>query len=147
MLRTTICGVLCAVLLPAVMTASDPCALLSKAEIAKATGLTVGAGEAGPAIPGTLGKCTWHAGATRVIVTLTDKPHMETTIKAQTQSGGSPVQGLGTSAVGIKAAGFTGGGYIVSVVDASGGFGVSILGAEGNRDRAIALAKIVASHR
>ena len=146
MIRTTICAVACAVMLP-VVAAQDPCALLSKADIAKATALTVGTGESSPPIPGTLGKCTWTAGATRVIVTLTDARHMDITIKAQTQSGGSPVQGLGTSAVGIKAAGFAGGGYIVSVLDASGGFGVSILGAQGNRDRAVALAKIVATHR
>lgn len=154
MIRATICSLACAALLPAIAPARsltapapDPCALLSKADIAKATGLTVGNGQASPPIPGTLGKCTWNSGATRVIVTLTDARHMEITIQAQTQSGGSPVQGLGKSAVGIKAAGFTGGGYIVSVLDGSGGFGVSILGAAGNRDRAIALAKIAATHR
>ena len=42
---------------------------------------------------------------------------------------------------------FTGGGYIVSVLDAKGGFGVSILGKEGTRDRGIGLAKIVESRR
>jgi hypothetical protein len=49
--------------------------------------------------------------------------------------------------VGIKAAPFTGGGYIVSVLDAKGGFVVSMLGNEGSRDRAIALAKIVEARR
>lgn len=49
--------------------------------------------------------------------------------------------------MGIKAAPFTGGGYIVSVLDAKGGFVVSMLGNEGSRDRAIALAKIVEARR
>jgi len=49
--------------------------------------------------------------------------------------------------MGIKAAHFTGGGYIVSVLDANGGFGVSMLGDEGSRDRAIALAKIIKTRR
>ncbi len=35
----------------------------------------------------------------------------------------------------------------VNVLDSKGGFGVSVLGKEGTRDRAIALAKIVESHR
>jgi hypothetical protein len=127
---------------------SGACALLSTADIAKATGLTVGNGTAGPPIPGTLGKCTWvTSGNTRVIVTLADAPHMELTIKAQQQSGGTEVPGLGSKAVGIKGAAFAGGGYIVSVLDAKGGFGVSILGKEGTRDRAVALARIVESHR
>jgi len=154
MVGRTICGVACAVILVVAVAparflagaAPDPCALLSKADIAKATGLDVGKGEVSPPIPGTLGKCTWSAGATKVLVTLTDARHIEITMQAITQSGGSPVQGLGTSAVGSKAAALTGG-YIVNVADASGGFGVSILGAEGNRDRAVALAKIVAMHR
>jgi hypothetical protein len=47
----------------------------------------------------------------------------------------------------MKGAPFTGGGHIVNVLDAKGGFGVSILGKEGTHDRAIALAKIVESHR
>jgi hypothetical protein len=127
---------------------SGACSLLSKAEIAKATGLTVGDGTAGPAIPGTLGKCTWlGSGDTKVIVTLADSNHMELTIKVQQQTGGAEIPGLGSRAVGIKGAAFTGGGYIVSVLDAKGGFGVSILGKEGTRDRAVALAKIVESHR
>lgn len=154
MIRTMIRRVACAVsLLSAVAydrslaaTAPDPCALLSQSDIAKATGVNVGKGESSPPIPGTLGKCTWTAGATRVLLTLTDARHIDITIQAMTRSGGSPVQGLGTSAVGSKAAALTGG-YIVNVKDASGGFGVSILGAEGNRDRAIALAKVAATHR
>ena len=37
--------------------------------------------------------------------------------------------------------------HIVSVLDAKGGFGISILGKEGTRERAIALAKIVEGRR
>jgi len=124
---------------------NDPCALLSNAEITKATGLTVGKGTAGPTIPGTLGRCTWVApGNTRVIVTLADAQHMQLTVKVwQGAKGSEAIPGLGSTAVGVKAAG----GYIVSVLDAKGGFGVSILGKEGTRDRAVALAKIVESHR
>jgi len=123
------------------------CGLLSPADIAKATGLVVGNGTAGPAIPGTLGKCTWTAGGnTRVIVTLADAQHMQLTIAAERQQG-TDVPGLGSQAVAVPAAPFTGGGHIVSVLDAKGGFGVSILGKVGTRDRAVALARIVASHR
>lgn len=128
--------------------ASDACALLTPAEIEKATGLKVGNGAAGPPIPGVLGKCTWTGGAnTKVIVTLADARHMELTITAQQQTGGTQVPGLGSKAVGIEGAGFAGGGYIINVLDAKGGFGVSILGADGTRDRVAALAKIVASRR
>jgi hypothetical protein len=35
----------------------------------------------------------------------------------------------------------------VSVLDAKGGFGLSILGKDGTREQAIALAKVVESHR
>lgn len=133
---------------PAGGVGSPPCAVLSKAEIAKATGLTVGDGVVGPAIPGVLGKCTWTtAGHTRVILTLADARHMQLTVDAQKQTGGTVIPGIGTTAVGVQGAPFTGGGYIVSVLDAQGGFGISILGSEGNRDRAVALAKVVESHR
>jgi hypothetical protein len=124
------------------------CALLTIADIAKATGLKVGDGTTEAPIPGTLGKCTWVGSSdTKVIVTLADAQHMELTIKAQQQAGGTDVPGLGSKAVGIQGAAFTGGGYIVNVLDAKGGFGVSILGKEGTRDRAVALARIVESHR
>ncbi len=123
------------------------CGLLSSAEIAKVSGLTVGNGAAGVAIPGVLGRCTWTAADhSRVIVTLADAHHMQITMDAQ-KTDGTAIPGLGTAAVGIKAADFTGGGYIVSVLDAHGGFGVSVLGRQGNRARAVALAKLVESHR
>jgi hypothetical protein len=128
--------------------ASDACALLTPADIGKATGLKVGNGTAGQPVPGVLGRCTWlGSGDTKVIVTLADARHMETTIAAQQQGGGTEVPGLGSKAVGTQGAAFSGGGYIVSVLDGKGGFGVSILGQGGTRDRAIALAKIVASRR
>ncbi len=125
----------------------DPCGLLSQAEILKATGLKVSSGVAGKPVPGTLGRCTWTAGTNKVIVTLGDGQHMQLTVAAQEKSGGTSVPGLGSKAVGIKGAAFTGGGYIVNVLDAKGGFGVSLLGPEGTRDRVVALAKVVESHR
>jgi hypothetical protein len=72
---------------------------------------------------------------------------MQITIAAQQRDGGTSVSGLGSKAVAVKAAAFTGGGYIVSVLDAKGGFGVSLLGPAGTLDRVVALAKVVASHR
>ena len=126
---------------------STACTLLTPADIAKATGLKVDNGTAGPPIPGVLGKCTWTGSGNRVIVTLSDAQHMQITIAATEKSGGTDVSGLGSKAEGTKAAPFTGGGYIVSVIDTKGGFGVSTLGNEGSRDRAIDLAKIVESRR
>jgi len=126
---------------------SDACKLLMTSEILKATGLTVGDGTAGRPIPGVLGRCTWvGSGNTKVIVTLTDAQHMETTIAVQ-QKEGTSVPGVGSKAVAIKSAGFTGGGYILSFLDAQGGIGVSILGKDGTLDRVVALAKVVESHR
>ncbi|HEV2306069.1 MAG TPA: hypothetical protein VGR93_11160 [Candidatus Acidoferrales bacterium] len=129
-------------------TANDACALLTPADISKVTGLKVGSGVAGKPIPGILAKCTWTGqDNTRVIVTLGDARHIEITVRAAEATGGQSVPGLGTKAVGMKGAAFTGGGYIVNVLDAKGGFGVSILGQKGTRDGAIALAKMVESHR
>jgi hypothetical protein len=127
--------------------ADSACALLTLADISTTTGLMVTNGAAGAPIPGVLGRCTWMGkGDSRVIVTLTDASHMQTTIAAQ-QKSGVELSGLGLKALGTRGAPVTGGGYIVSVLDAKGGFGVSILGKEGTQDRAIALAKVVASHR
>lgn len=128
--------------------ANDACALLTPAEITKAIGVKVGNGIAMKPIPGILAKCTWTGqGGARVTVTLGDARHFEITVKAVEDTGGQSVQGVGTKAVGMKGAGFTGGGYIVNVLDAKGGFGVGILGKQGTRDGAIALAKVVESHR
>ncbi len=126
----------------------DACALLTPADIHTAAGISVAKGQAGKAIPGVLGRCTWlGTGNTKVILTLADAAHMQLTIQAQQQSGGTPLQGLGSKAVGVKGADFTGGGYIVSVVDAKGGFGVSILGTDGTQARAVALATLVERRR
>ena len=128
--------------------ADDACALLTPTDIGKAAGLKVGNGTAGAPIPGVLGRCTWLGeGDTKVLVTLGDAQHMGTTVAASEHAGGESVPALGTRAVGTKAAAFTGGGYIINVLDAKGGFGVSILGHEGTRDGVIALAKIVESRR
>lgn len=127
---------------------SAACTLLTPADIAKATGIKVGNGTVGAPIPGVLGRCTWlGSGNTKVTVMLADARHMQLTVAAQEQSGGTAVSGLGSKAVGVKGAAFTGGGYIVSVLDAKGGFGLSILGKDGTRDGAIALARIVESRR
>ena len=125
----------------------DACALITPAEILKTTGLKVSDGAAGAAIPGVLGRCTWSAGHNRVIVTLADARHMQITVAAWEHSGGTSIPGLGSKAVGIKADDFTGGGYIVSVLDAKGGFGISLLGSAGSHDNVIAMAKIVESRR
>ncbi len=84
---------------------------------------------------------------TRVILSLADAKHMALIVAATQQTSGDAVAGVGSSAAGIKGAPFQGGGYLVYVVDAKGGFGVSMLGKEGNRTRAVALAKLVESHR
>jgi hypothetical protein len=63
------------------------------------------------------------------------------------RAGSTTVPGVGLTAVGIEGAAFTGGGYIIDVLDAKGDFGVSILGKEGNRDRAVALAELIETHR
>lgn len=123
------------------------CGMLTQADILKATQLNVSDGVAGAPIPGTLGRCTWTAGTNKVIVTLADAQHMQRTVAAQEQSEGTSVPGLGSKAVAVKGAAFTGGGYIVSVLDAKGGFGVSLLGPAGTLDRVVALAKVVESRR
>ncbi len=126
---------------------TDACKLLGSSDILKATGLTVADGTAGRPIPGVLGRCTWvGSGNTKVIVTLTDAQHMQTTIAVQ-EKGGTKVPGVGSKAVAVKGADFTGGGYILSFLDAKGGIGVSILGKEGTLNRVVALAKVVESHR
>jgi hypothetical protein len=128
--------------------ADDACALLTPALIAKTTTLAVGDPTPGKPIPGVLARCTWEgANSTRVIVTLADAKHMDITVRATEKSGGEDITGIGSKAVGTKGAGAFGGGYIVSVLDAKGGFGVSILGPGGTRDRAIDLAKLVESRR
>jgi hypothetical protein len=134
---------------PRILTrADDACGLLTPALIAKATSLVVGDPTPGKPIPGVLARCTWQgSNSTRVIITLADAKHMDITVRATEKSGGDDVTGIGSKAVGSKGAPAFGGGYIVSVLDAKGGFGVSILGPGGTRDRAVELAKLIESRR
>jgi len=119
--------------------ADDACAVLSPDDIAKTISWKVGAGTPGKPIPGVLGRCTWTNGDNgRVIVTLADARHAAITLQAW--------EGIGTKAVLVKATDFTGG-WIVTVEDAKGGFGVSVLGRTATEDNAIALAKIVEGRR
>jgi hypothetical protein len=125
----------------------DACALLTPADIAKALSLKVGAGTPGKSIPGVLGRCTWTAeGNDRVIVTLTDARHAAITVQAWEGAGGKDVSGIGTKAVSINGPEVTGG-WIVTVEDAKGGFGLSALGGKATEDKTIALAKVVESRR
>jgi hypothetical protein len=127
--------------------AANACALLTPDDIAKAANVKVGTGEAGQPIPGVIGRCTWSGtGGTKVIVTLTATSHMETTIAAEMASGGKAVSGIGSKAVASRAAAMAGG-YVLSAIDAKGGFGVSLLGREGTQELVVSLAKVVAGKR
>ena len=127
--------------------ADDACAVLTPDDIAKTISWKVGAGTPGKPIPGVLGRCTWTNGDNgRVIVTLTDARHASITVQAWEGAGGKDLSGIGTKAVSIKATDLTGG-WIVTVEDSKGGFGVSVLGRTATEDNAIALAKIVEGHR
>ncbi|HEU5478883.1 MAG TPA: hypothetical protein VFU90_03580 [Candidatus Tumulicola sp.] len=127
--------------------ADDACAVLSPDDIGKTISWKVGAGTPGKPIPGVLGRCTWTNGDNgRVIVTLADARHASITLQAWEGAGGKDLSGIGTKAVLVKAADFTGG-WIVTVEDAKGGFGVSVLGRTATEDNAIALAKIVEGRR
>ncbi|HEX3893840.1 MAG TPA: hypothetical protein VHW46_14785 [Terracidiphilus sp.] len=124
------------------------CRLLSRATIAKATGLAVHKGKGGPPISGSLSNCTWEGPhGTRIVVTVADVPHMQTTMDSQVQSGATKIDGVGTNAVGTAGNAETEGGYNLSVMDAKGGVAVSILGNSGTGERTVALAKIIESHR
>lgn len=127
--------------------ADDACAVLSPDDIAKTVSLKVGAGTAGKPIPGVLGRCTWKDGDHgEVIVTLMDARHAAIAVQAWEGAGGKDISGIGTKAVAIKGMELTGG-WIVSVEDAKGGFGVSVANRSGTEDSAIALAKIVEGRR
>ncbi len=96
--------------------APNACALLTPDDIAKAANVKVGAGEAGQPIPGVLGRCTWSGtGSTKVIVTLTDTSHMETTIAAEMARAGHAVSGIGSKAVANRAAAMAGGYCTISL--------------------------------
>ncbi|HKT07393.1 MAG TPA: hypothetical protein VJR24_05820 [Gemmatimonadaceae bacterium] len=77
---------------------------------------------------------------------MTDARHASITVQTWESSGGKDLSGIGTKAVSIKAPSLTGG-WIVTVEDAKGGFGVSVLSEKGTEDNAIALAKIVERRR
>lgn len=127
--------------------ADDACAVLSPDDIAKTISWKVGAGTPGKPIPGVLGRCTWtNSDNGRVILTLADARHASIAVQSWEGAGGKDVSGIGTKAVSIKAMDLTGG-WIVSVEDPKGGFGVSVLGAKGTEDNAIALAKVVEGRR
>ena len=127
----------------------DPCSkMLSPEDIAKATGLTVAKGEKGPQIQGTEGSCVWKASdGTQIVVVLSNKQQMETTMDSMAQTGGAEYSGLGTSAVGTQGIPETGGGYNLSFTDAKGGVAVSIPGSAGTSDRTLALGKLIEERR
>ena len=122
--------------------------MLSQEDIAKATGLNVGKGEKGPEIAGTDGSCVWKASdGTQIVVVLSNKQQMETTMDSMAQTGGASYDGLGTSAVGTKGIPETGGGYNLSFVDSKGGVAVTIPGSAGTSDRTLALGKLIEERR
>jgi hypothetical protein len=127
---------------------ANACSLLSRAAIAKATGLQVAKGKPGPPISGSLSNCTWQgSNGTKIILTLADTSHMQVTMQSQLQSGATQLPGIGTSAVGTAGNDETEGGYNMSILDSKGGVAVSILGNAGTGKRTVALAKLIESHR
>jgi hypothetical protein len=127
---------------------ANACSLLSRAAIAKATGLQVANGKPGPPISGSLSNCTWQgSNGTKIILTLADTSHMQVTMQSQLQSGATQLPGIGTSAVGTAGNDETEGGYNMSILDSKGGVAVSILGNAGTGKRTVALAKLIESHR
>ena len=130
----------------AVSRADDACAMLTPADIAKALSWKVSGGVAGKPIPGVLGHCTWTTSDNaHVIVTLADARHIAFTMQTGEGSGAKAVPGIGTKAVSVNAGGLNG--WIVTVADAKGGFGLSVLGGPATEDNALALARIVESRR
>jgi hypothetical protein len=127
---------------------ANACSLLSRAAIAKATGLQVAKGKPGPPISGSLSNCTWQgSNGTKIILTLADTSHMQVTMQSQLQSGATQLPGIGTSAVGTAGNDETEGGYNMSILDSKGGVAVSILGNAGTGKRTVALAKLIESQR
>jgi hypothetical protein len=122
--------------------------LLSPEDIAKATGLTVGKGQPGPKIAGANGSCVWRGSdGTQILVVLSGRQQMATTMDAMAQSGGSQYDGLGAGAVGTQGIPETGGGYNLSFLDARGGVAVTIPGSAGTSDRTMALGKLIEKSR
>ncbi len=126
---------------------SGACTLLSPADIQAATGLSVAAGKG--ATVGDATNCTWKGSArTQVIVTLGSAQSIGLALTAAEQSGATDVAGIGSKAAIIQGAAFQGGGYIINVLDASGGFGLSVLGSDAITQAQVeALAKLVETRR
>ena len=128
--------------------AANACSLLSRASIARATGLHVGRGKEGPALSGALSDCTWLGpDGTRIVVTVADAAHMEVTLASALQSGATELPGIGTRAAGTAGNDETGGGYNLSILDRRGGVAVSILGKAGTGERTLALARSIETRR
>lgn len=122
--------------------------MLTQSEISDATGLTVGKGESGPRIAGSQGTCMWRGSdGTQIIVVLSNKQQMQTTMDSMAQTGGAEYDGLGTGAVGTQGIPETGGGYNLSFVDSKGGVAVTIPGGAGTSDRTLALGKLIEERR
>ena len=127
---------------------ADACHLLSRTQIAIATGVQVADGQQGAPIPGSLGNCWWQgANRTQIVVVIADASHMQVTMQSQVQAGALEVPGLGANAVGDPGTDETGGGYNLSILDAKGGVAVSILGEDGTAQRAVHLAELIEAHR
>jgi hypothetical protein len=122
--------------------------LLSPAEITDATGLTVGQGRPGPRIAGSQGSCVWQGSdGTKIMVVLSGKQQMQTTMDSMAQTGGAMYDGLGAGAVGTQGIPETGGGYNLSFVDSKGGVAVTIPGSAGTSGRTLALGKLIEDRR
>lgn len=138
-----------ACVLPAYSQGKGECdKMLTQSEISDATGLTVGKGQAGPKVAGSQGSCVWRGSdGTQIIVVLSGKQQMQTTMDSMAQTGGAEYDGLGTGAVGTQGIPETGGGYNLSFVDSKGGVAVTIPGGAGTSDRTLALGKLIEERR
>ncbi len=97
---------------------------------------------------GAQANCHWRADdGTEIVVVLADASRMQVTMQSQEQAGADSISGVGLTALGTQGGDETEGGYNMSVLDAKGGVAVSILGAQGTQERAIALAKLIETER
>src|ERR1700733_13359495 len=77
------------------------CGLLSRAAIAKATGLHVSKGKEGPPISGSLSNCIWLGpNGAKIVVTLADAERIKVTMQSQLQCEARQVHGLGSRQAG-----------------------------------------------
>jgi hypothetical protein len=122
--------------------------LLSPEEISKATGMVVGKGQPGPKIAGANGSCVWRdSSGAQIVVVLSGRQQMETTMASMAQTGGTQYDGLGSGAVGTQGIPETGGGYNLSFLDSKGGVAITIPGSAGTSDRTVALGKLIEKRR